>query len=246
MSKSEKHKGVRKGFSQRGFLQGAAIGVTTVSSTHLLASEKSTATNDGSYPTTNTPSTRLKTPMKRVSGEKGASDSRFEPVSWEVSDTMAYKNAELSMVADSLSAMKYAKVKVLRNKASLAVNYQIEGDFPKYGNNDDRINSVAVHLMTKFMNEVRKNKTYRNAVPTQSVLTITSNVVYGKKTGNISHGRKAGEPFAPGANPMHGRDTKGALASLVSVAKLPYQHTQDGISNTFSIVPSALGKTEDI
>lgn len=153
-----------------------------------------------------------------------------------------------------LSAIKYAKVKILRNEAGLALNYQIEGDFPKYGNNDDRVDSLAVNLVTKFMNEVRKNKTYRNAVSTQSVLTITSNVVYGKKTGDTPDGRKAGEPFAPGANPMHGRDTKSASllqrsfanASLASVAKLPYQYSQDGIFNTFSIVPSTLGKTEDI
>ncbi len=152
--------------------------------------------------------------------------------------------AGLSVVADSLSAIKYAKVKTIRDENGIVVDYEIEGDYPKYGNNDDRVDSIAVDIVHKFMNLIRTHNTYRNSIPTMSILTITSNVVYGKKTGNTPDGRKAGVPLAPGANPMHGRDTNGAVASLSSVAKLPFSDAQDGISNTFSIIPNALGKDE--
>ncbi len=168
--------------------------------------------------------------------------------------------AGLSVVADSLSAIKYAKVKPIRkdieikDKAgnvvdvakNVVVDYEIEGDFPKYGNNDDRVDKLAVEVVRRFMDCIRKHHTYRDGVPTMSILTITSNVVYGKKTGNTPDGRKQGVPLAPGANPMHGRDTHGAVASLSSVAKLPFRHAQDGISNTFSIIPSALGKDMEV
>ena len=164
----------------------------------------------------------------------------------DVRRTFATGIAGLSHVADSLSAIKYAKVKVIRDEQGCAVDFQTEGDFPKYGNDDPRADEFAVWRSEDFMEKIKKNKTYRNSEPTTSVLTITSNVVYGKKTGNTPDGRKMGEPLAPGANPMHGRDTHGALASLASVAKIPFRHAQDGISNTFSIIPGALGKEDQV
>ena len=152
--------------------------------------------------------------------------------------------AGLSCAADALSAIKYAKVYPVRNEDGIVVDYRIEGEFPKYGNNDDRADEMAVWILKTFMKKVKSHYTYRESVPTTSILTITSNVVYGKKTGNTPDGRRAGTPLAPGANPMHGRDCNGALASLESVAKLPYEYSRDGISNTFSITPGSLGKED--
>jgi len=162
----------------------------------------------------------------------------------EVFRTMATGIAGLSVVADALSAIKYAKVKVIRDAEGYATDFDIEGDYPKFGNNDDRVDDIAIWLVETFIAKVSKNKTYRNSKPTLSILTITSNVVYGQKTGSTPDGRKHKEPFAPGANPMHGRDLKGAIASMASVAKLPYNYAKDGVSYTFSIEPNSLGKSE--
>ena len=162
----------------------------------------------------------------------------------EILRTMACGIAGLSVVADSLSAIKYAKVKVVRDETGLAIDYKIEGDFPKFGNDDERVDKIAVDITKNFMNKLRKHQTYRNSKHTLSILTITSNVVYGKATGNTPDGRRAGEPFGPGANPLHGRDTNGALAVMNSIAKLPFDSAEDGISYTFSITPGTLGKTE--
>ena len=164
----------------------------------------------------------------------------------DVIRTMACGIAGLSVAADSLSAIKYAKVKPIRDEDGLAIDFEIEGEYPQFGNNDPRVDDMAVDLVERFMKKIQKLHTYRNAIPTQSVLTITSNVVYGKKTGNTPDGRRAGAPFGPGANPMHGRDQKGAVASLTSVAKLPFAYAKDGISYTFSIVPNALGKDDEV
>ncbi len=163
----------------------------------------------------------------------------------EILRTSACGIAGFSVVVDSLAAIKYSKVKVIRNEQGLAVDYEVEGEYPAFGNNDERVDKIGSELVKRFMNKLRKHRTYRDSIPTLSILTITSNVVYGKKTGSTPDGRKGGDPFAPGANPMHGRDKRGAIASMASVAQLPYEHAEDGISYTFSIIPKALGKEKE-
>ena len=174
----------------------------------------------------------------------------YEALEMALHDTSVYRTmacgiAGLSVVSDSLSAIKYAKVKVIRDENGLAIDYKVEGNFPKYGNDDDRADSIAVDIVKIFMSKLKKQKTYRNSTPTLSILTITSNVVYGKNTGSTPDGRPSGTPFGPGSNPMHGRDSHGALAVLNTISKLPYSHAEDGISYTFSITPSTLGNTND-